>query len=215
MSKATPQADTVSGGDMPVKSPLRARLRSWKWWVYGYVDWQPPEKPPRGYYFQLVMAVVLWTVIAVHPWLTTWINRHPPEFSSLEMVKGTVVRTSRKSPHLGLRLESGEILNMEYPGFLNTYGSSPGGTRGLGPNNEKIRGCIATVWFDRPKYTLWKRYRVWQVICHGNQFGATHRELVTESTMSLGLRGAFAFFVLPFFLVIYLIRYRGGSYESK
>lgn len=97
----------------PAKPPWGVRLRSWKWWVYGDVNSQLREKPPKGYYFQIAIAIVLWVAIAGHPWITTWVNRHPPAFSSLEITKGTVVRTSRKSPHLDLRLDSGEILNME------------------------------------------------------------------------------------------------------
>jgi len=206
-------SDEVSRGDTPAKPSLCERLRSWKWWLYGDMNSQPRDRPPKGYYFQIALAVALWFFIAGHPWLTTWINRHPPEFSSLETVRGTVVRTSRKSPHLDLRLDNGKILNMEFPGFLNTYGSSPGGTRGLGSNNEKILGCTATVWFDVPRYTLWERYRVWQITCDDGHAGATYSELVAESSMSLAFSGVAAFIGLPFLLFIYFIRYRRGYYE--
>lgn len=123
------------------------------------------------------------------------------------------MRTSRKSPHLALKLSDGQILDMEYPGFLNTYGSSPGGTQGLGPDNRNVLGCAATVWFDIPRYTLWKRYRVWQIICDRGQPGATYGELRSESSMSLTFYGTAAFFVLPLLMAIWLIRYRRGYYE--
>lgn len=195
------------------KPSIGVRLRSWRWWVYGDMNSPPREKPPKEFYFHLVFGLFLWIFIAVHPWLSTWMNRHPPEFSSLESVRGAVVHTSRKSPHLGLKLDDGRILDMEYPGFLNTYGSSPGGTKGLGHDNEKVLGCVATVWFDVPKYTLWQRYRIWQIVCDNKQAGATYSELVAESWMDLTLRALVAFFVIPLGVGIWSIRYLRKYYE--
>lgn len=199
----------------PSKPSIGVRLRSWKWWVYGDANSQPRERPPKGFYFQLAFGVVLWTLIAGHPWLTSWINRHPPEFSSLEMARGVVVRTARKNPHLDLRLPSGVILNMEFPVFLNTLGSLPGGTGKLGNYNEQLLGCNATVWFDVPRYTPWKRYRVWQVVCENAQTAAFYSEIVSGTSWSLDLTldGIFVFLVLPFGMGIWLIRYRRGYYE--
>lgn len=203
---------------VPVNAPEKpswgVRLRSWKWWVYGAVNSQPREKPPKGYYFQIAMAVALWAVIAGHPWLTTWINRHPPELSSLEMVKGTVVRTARKSPHLGLRLENGEIRDIEFPVFLNTYGGVARTFRHLPGNyNGDFMDCEATVWFDMPKYTLWKRYRIWQVICANSPVRVNYEQIVAEDRMFFVFTGVVAFVALPFLLLIYFIRYRRGYYE--
>lgn len=195
------------------KPSIGVRLRSWKWWVYGDINSQPREKPPKGFWFQVALAVLLWTFIAGHPWLSTWINRHPPEFSSLETVRGVVVRTSRRSPHLDLRVADGGILNMEFPGFLNTYGSDTRIIKYLGMYNEGLLNCDATVWFDIPKYTLWERYRVWQIACSNSDAEVSYMELTNDDRwLGLGFDGAITTLML-FLLIFYLIRYRRGYYE--
>ena len=195
-----------------LKPRWRVRLRSWKWWLYGDVNSQPRKMPPKGFWFQVALAVLLWTFIAGHPWLTTWINRHPPEFSSLETIHGVVVRTGLKSPHLDLKLRTGEILGMEFPVFLNTYGSDSRIIKHLGMYNEGLLNCEAKVWFDVPKHTLWKRYRVWQIACDNINAEVSYAELANESRMGLGFYGAMAV-LLPLLLCFYFIRYLRKCYE--
>lgn len=209
MSTAMPQTDRIP------KPTLSQRIRSWKWWVYGDLNSMPREKPPKWYRAQFVIGLFFWVLLGVHPWIATWINAQPPNFSDLQIVHGKVINTSRKSPHLGIKTETGEIISMEYPGFLTNYGSSPGGTRSLGRENERVLGCVATVWFDVPKYTLWVRYRIWQIKCDNGQASALYEELLAISTSSMGLVfwAVTVFLFMPFFMFIYLIRYRRGYYE--
>lgn len=199
----------------PAKPPLRQRLRSWKWWVYGDVNSMPLKKPPKWYRAQIFLAIFFWIFLGIHPLVSTWINSTPPEFSQLQIVHGKVIYTSRLSPHLGIETESGETLRMEYPGFLSNYGRPVGGTRSLGPDNERVFGCMATVWFDVPKYTLWSRHRVWQITCDNGQASALYSDFVASSARKMGLIhwSVSIFFIMPFLMFIYLIRYRRGFYE--
>lgn len=201
--------------EQPAKPPLRQRLRSWKWWVYGDLNSMPRDKPPKGYLAQFFIGIFFWVLLGIHPWVVTWINSQPPSFSKLQIARGMVTYTSRKSPHLGIKTEAGENLRMEYPGFLTNYGSSPGGTRNLGSDNERVLGCVATVWFDVPEFTLWTRRRVWQITCDNGQASALYPDLVAISSGSMGLNfwAVVIFFVMPFLIFIYLIRYRRGYYE--
>lgn len=96
---------------------------------------------------------------------------------------------------------------MEFPGFLNTYGAETRIIKHLGMHNERLLNCNATVWFDVPKFTLGKRYRVWQIACDNKQAGATYSELVAESSMSLTLSAVFAFFIMPLGMAIWAIQF--------
>ncbi len=207
----------ISNDEKPVKQPkppLRVRLCSWKWWIHGDVEPKPLDRPVKGVWKHVCGMCVFWVVVAGHPWLSTWVNRHPPKFSELEVVHGSVIGTSIKSPHLTIRNSDGVVLAMEYPSFMNTLGSSTEFIRGLGRNNASVLGCDATVWFDVPKYTLWTRYRVWQVLCDDGGAGASYAHISNE-TAGLGLRlsGFFAFIGLPLIFAFFLTRIRRGYYE--
>ncbi len=123
--------------EKPVKPRLWVRLRSWKWWVFGVVNPRPFAHPREGWAKGFVLGVAVWLLLWVQPWICTWINRHPPPLSQLEKVNGEVIYTSRKSPHLGIRTDTGKIIKMEYPVVFTVYGSVAGGTRSLGSYNEK------------------------------------------------------------------------------
>lgn len=197
------------------KPPLRQRLRSWKWWVYGDMNSQPLEKAPKGYLFNFCLGIVIWLILCVYPWIDSWINRHPPEFSSLQSIHGLVTNTSRKSPQFIFQLATGERMRLEYPGYLGIYGRDTGVMRRLGDENENVLGCSATVWFDVPRFTLWKRNRVWKIACDNSQHGASYENFrdYFEKWNSLIYWGVINFLLIPIGLVIILIRFRRGYYE--
>lgn len=207
--------ETVNVNQALTEPTLGVKLCSWKWWVYGNMNSHPRERAPKGFLFQIFIVFFLWIFLSVHPWVSTWINRNPPQLSELQIVKGKVIYTSRKSPHLGLRMEDRKILDMEYPGFMSNLGSGPGGPKSLGYENSNVLGCEATVWFDIPKYTLWRRYRIWQISCNKTGKGASYKEFVEDSkrTMDAFGSGLLTFFFFPLFMGIFLIRFRGGFYE--
>lgn len=200
--------------EQPAKPRLRQRLRSWKWWVYGDMNSKPLEKPPKGFRFQLFIGILFWLFIAVHPCISTWINRHPPKFSDLQVAHGIVISTNEKNPHLRIRLDNGEVLAMEYPSFMNNYGRTSAGPKKLGANNANVLGCRATVWFDIPRYTLWKRYRVWQIHCDDRDVSASYEEIIFDSEgMGLVFFGITAFILMPFLMALWFVRFMRGYYE--
>lgn len=198
--------------DRNLKPLLRQRLRSWKWWVYGDINSQPLEKPPKGFLFKILLGGATWLLIAGHPWVITWLNSNPPEFSSLQIATGLVIHTNRKNPQIGLRLESGQILEMEFPGFLNTYGTTSSGIRSLGFNNQKVFGCRATVWFDIPRYSLWRRYRIWQIACEDGKVIASYGEITNSIQWDLLDAAIFAFLIMPLLMALTLARHKRGFY---
>lgn len=202
--------------EQPVKPPLRQRMRSWKWWVYGDMNSKPLEKPPKGVRLQFSIGIIFWIVIAVQPCVSTWINRHPPKFSELQVAHGLVTSTNEKNPHLRLRLNNGDVLAMEYPSFMNNYGRTSAGPRKLGINNAKVLGCRATVWFDIPRYTLWQRYRVWQITCDDRDEGASYDEIIFSSgDMGLVFFGISAFILIPLLMALRFVRSMRGYYLDK
>lgn len=206
--------DAMVENELPDKPTIGQRLRSWKWWVYGDMHSKPLEKPPKGLRLQLFIGIFGWLFIAVHPWVTTWINRNPPPFSELQVAHGKVVGTDFKNPHLVLQLDNGEVLKLEYPSFMNTYGRTSAGIRKFGNDNAKVLGCRGTVWFDVPRYTLWRRYRVWQISCDDRDIGASYDEIIFSSgDMSLVLFGFGAFILIPMVTALWFVRFRRGYYE--
>ncbi len=193
--------------EKPEKPPLWVRLRSWKWWVFGVINPRPIAHPKEGWAKELWASLVVWMVIGVQPWISTWVNRYPPGFSSLQKIDGEVIDTAWRSPHLMLRTRSGEVLRMEYPIFLTVYGSIGAGNRSLGPNSEKLMGCHATVWFDKPRFTLWERYRVWQIICTDRPVYSSYEEFVRRWSWMFELI-YFGFAIFIFIPVVYWLSVR-------
>ena len=202
----------ITDVEKPVRPPLWIRLRSWKWWVYGDVHSKPLDKLPKWCTTQLVVTIFLWCLLCGHPWWVTWINRHPPTFSELQTVQGVVVRTSSKNPQITLKLSDGRSLDLEFPAFLGTYGRSSAGPASLGPNNERVHDCHAIVWFDKPRYTLWNRYRIWQIRCEDRNTFATFGEIVRTADIDLFYSGLFIFFLIPLGLARVILRTRRGYY---
>lgn len=204
----------VFKNEAPIKPPLRQRLLSWKWWIYGDMNSQRSKQTPKGYRFHVVCGLLMWLSLGVYPWINTWINRHPPEFESLNKVHGQVAYTSSKNPQFILQLETGELLELEYPGFLGIYGKGTGLMRRMGVENKNVLGCSATVWFDNPRYTLWQRNRVWQIECDNKQAGASYKNFVDKFESSNGLIywGVIHFLLMPIGIMIIFIRYRMRFY---
>ncbi len=197
------------------KPPLGQRLRSWKWWVYGDMSSQPLEKAPKGYRLNICLGIAIWLSLGVYPWIDSWINRHPPEFSSLQSVRGVITNTSRKSPQFILQLTTGERVRLEYQGFLGIYGRETGLMRRLGDENQNVLGCSATVWFDVPRFTLWKRNRVWQIACDNSPHGASYENFreYFKKWNRLIYWGVIIFFLIPLGMAIISIRFRRGFYD--
>lgn len=189
-------------------------MRSWKWWVYGDINSQSQVKPLKVYRRQLFICIFGWIFIAAHPWLSTWINRNPPKFSDLQIAHGKVISTHYKNPHLILCEDSGEILEMEFPSFMNNYGRSTVAIRKFGKDNKNALGCRATVWFDTPSYTLWQRYRVWQFKCDDRELSASYNQIINNSgDMGLVLYGFGAFILYPLLTAMWFVRFMRGSYD--
>lgn len=198
----------------PAKPPWRIRLTSWKWWVYGDAYSQPPEKPPKGFYKHVTIAVTLWVVIAFHPWATTFINREPPPFDQLKVEEGTIHTTYEKNPHVIFKTREGGNLEMEFPVFLNTLGKQvpSGNIRNLGKFNRNLVGCDGRIWYDIPVGTLWTRYRIWQVECSNLSLRVPY-EVVSKSRDRYLDAAIFVFFLMPLGLLSILFRMSRGNYR--
>lgn len=199
----------------PPKPPLHERLRSWKWWVYGDVYSTPREDIPNGHIYNIVVGTLIWLLLGAQPWITTWINRAPPDFSSLKKVHGEILNAHEKSPHFVLKSDSGEVFKFDYPGFLIIYPRAVGSMGKLGEENRNVVGCKATIWFDIPRYTLWTRHRVWQVACDDHSSGASYEDFLMDLERRLGLRwwGFIIFIFMPIGGTLIIIRSRRGYYE--
>lgn len=199
--------------EKPPKPPWRVRLRSWKWWVYGDVYSRPLEKLPKGFYKTLIIAITFWVVVAFHPWVTTFINRHPPPLDQLNVVEGTIITTYEKNPHVIFKTRDGRSLEMEFPVFLNTLKSLKPGIRGLGEFNRSLVGCEGRIWFDNPTGTLWIRHRIWQVQCSNFALTVPYQKVVEESKFGLDFFAFFVFLFIPLILVSIFFRMSRGNYR--
>lgn len=207
-------SDTPTISKSDGKLPLAVKMRSWKWWVYGDIDSKPLTKPPAGTAAYVCVMCAFWLYVAGVPWWLTWINRHPPQLSKLQVLHGEVIFASRKSPHLILRTDAGEVIQMDYPSFINNFGRSTQIIHALGSDNKNVLGCHAAVWIDAPKYTLWHRTWAWQIRCDDRSAGASFSD-IRHSTADLDLEfyGYGVFMVLPLAFAIWLLRFRRGFYE--
>lgn len=200
--------DATSINQAQTEPTLAAKLRSWKWWVYGEMHPLPLEKTPWHCYAILAIDLLLWLAFFLHPWATTWINRTPPDFSALQTVHGKVIDTSSRAPHLWLKADNGSQLRMMFPTFLVDLQRPLGGTKSLGPANASVMGCQATVWFDKPRYTLFENYRIWQIRCDDGSEGASYDEIVAEAglTQWLAWTAMIGFLLAPLLVFVQLAR---------
>ncbi len=205
----------ISKVEKPVKPPLRVRIRSWKWWVYGDINSQPRKDIPNSHIYNVVVGSLIWVVLAFYPWIVTWINRIPPGFSSLKTLHGEIISSHEKSPHFVMRSDNGEIFKFDYPGFLIIYPRAVGSMEKLGEQNRNVLGCKATIWFDAPRYTMWNRYRVWQIACDDGAAGATYHDFLQDLKKRLALRwwGFIIFVFMPVGGALIFARSRRGYYE--
>ncbi len=206
---------TSSEKESPLKPLIRERLRSWKWWIYGDMHSKPRKDIPNGHIYNVVVGLFIWIFLGVQPWITTWINRKPPEFSSLKIMHGVIINSHEKSPHFILKSDSGEIFKFDYPGILLIYPRAVGLMTKLGEENRNVIGCNATIWFDIPRYTLWTRYRVWQIACDDRSVGASYEDFLGGFERRLGLRwwGFIVFVFMPLGGTLIIVRSRRGYYE--
>ena len=187
---------------------LSVKMRSWKWWVYGEINPQPLAKTPWHYYALLVTDILFWLVFILLPWTATWVNREPPALSTLQSVHGRVIDTRGRGPHVRIVSDDGSHLQMMFPTFLSDLLSPSGGAKSLGPANASVRGCQATVWFDKPRYMLFENYRIWQIRCDDGSEEASYDDIVAEAGLTYWLiwTGIMGFLVFPLLAFIYLER---------
>lgn len=50
-----------------IEPVLSVKLRSWKWWIYGELDPKPVMRTPSYFYPLLLLDLVLWFLLCVHP----------------------------------------------------------------------------------------------------------------------------------------------------
>ncbi len=205
----------AGGKERTKKPPLGKRLRSWKWWIYGDMQSKPKKDIPNGHIYNVVVGSLGWILLGVQPWITTWINRVPPDFSTLKKVHGKIINAHEKSPHVVLKTDSGTVFKFDYPGFLIVYPRASGSMEKLGDQNRNVLGCKATVWFDIPRYTLWTRHRLWQIACDDGRAAASYQDFLEDLDSRLALRwwGFVIFIFMPSGGMLIILRSRRGFYE--
>lgn len=198
--------------EQAAKPPLRQRLCSWKWWVYGDMNSQPLEKPLNPHWFEIIFCFCIWFFIFFQPWVATWLNRNPPSFESLQRVHGKVIRTGEFAPQFSVRLDSGEVLNLDYPDFLGYNGRHDTWMKKLGYRSGNVAGCYANVWYDSPRFTLNTRNRIWQIKCDHRLISANYTDFLKmfEDRKSLVSNGFFAFIFFPLLMALATARQRRG-----
>lgn len=207
-------SDTPTISKSDGKLPLAVRLRSWKWWVYGEINPKPVATTPSCFYPLLVLDIVLWLLLCVHPWVTTWINRQPPDIYSLRPVHATVIEASLNSPKLMLRLDDGRIGQVESPTFLNHFITVDSASTELAQARDKLHGCTGNVWIEELKHTLFTAYRFWQVDCDRTEDSLYYHQVVHGADLSGSLvkMGLLSFAIVPLLGGIWLLRVRRGLF---
>ncbi len=196
--------------------PLAVKLRSWKWWLYGDVNSQPLPKPPSYYYPMLVSHLLLWAFLFAYPWFLTFAYRNPPELSTLQVEHGSITPNPSTATQFWMTTKDGRELPLEFPAYL-FIASIGGGVEKLGPGNQKLRGCDATVWYDTPRFTVLGRHRVWQIQCRDSDVAASYEEIVAESDVDgwLLVEGVLTFLVWPLVSLVTLARAKRNLLRAR
>lgn len=198
----------VSNESDTTKPLLLTRAKSWKWWIYGDMNSQPREKAPKGFKFQVGLAFLLWIFIAFHPWISTRLNHGTPDSKDLQTMEGVIVKTSRKDPHIYLRVADGTIKTLEFPVILDNLRSVVYTTE-FGSNNELLLNCDAIIKVNAQRFTFRDRLRVWSIKCKNRDVSANFTEQLSIIYFEI-----MVFLIMPLFLFIYFIRMKRGFYEQ-
>jgi hypothetical protein len=134
----------------------------------------------RNEYFTWLFALTFWLLLVAQPMTSTFfINLNPPDETQLKDVRGEVIDTKNKDPHLTVKLENGEVLKYEFPVFLNSFGSSAFNTQ-FGKNNEQLMGCKAIMKISNPKFTYYERRRIWEISCENSSSKLSREKIENE-----------------------------------
>lgn len=87
----------------------------------------------------------------------------------LTEVRGVVIKTARKDPHITVRLDSGEVKDFEFPVFLNSLGSEVFITD-FGDSNQMLLGCNVVMQAKTVRFVYYMRQRIWELDCNNGAY---------------------------------------------
>lgn len=200
------------------KPPLRKRLRSWKWWVFGDMDSEPLDQPLRMGKREIVVNAAFYLLFCCYPFAATWVNWRPLLLTEVRGVHGVVVRTSSQAPQIRMKLDTRQMLNLTIPqGYWLSKKPETGELESLGEHNAEIAGCHATAWYSEAHVYILERKHLQQIYCHDRPAGANYGEFVRffEESKKLKLHSVMTFVLIPLFWWLYVVRYRRGCYTKQ
>lgn len=193
------------------------KVFSSNWWWYGQVNPDPkklpaPEARPRLWRNYLWTGIIAWAVLLFFPTTSSLLNYEIPDERDFLTLRGEVVETSLRSPHMNIKLNDGHILKAEFPVQINLL---RGVTTELfkEPVHKLVLTCknivVSGVYL---RYLPVDRFRIWDFSCENGAFFVPKSEikkkwLAGRLGMHLYIVGLCWIF-LPLFLFTYYLKER-------
>lgn len=184
-------------------SPWWRKLFSSNWWWYGEVNpdpaiLPPPEMRPKLWRARVCFGFLICTVGVFAPTVSALINYGIPAPHDLQKLHGEVIATNELSPHLQIKLASGEIVKAEFPVFIMYFGGF--GTKHFKEPVHKLalscKQVIATGSYL--SFVPQKRFRIWEFRCMNGAFSVPHGD-IRRDWLNDGLKAHLAMLALCVF----------------
>ena len=199
-------------------SPWWRKLFSSNWWWYGEVHPDPAtlpalEQQPRYWRPHMWFFVVFWVWLLGAPLASSYLNDETPTEAQLQTLQGQVIAVNKKSPHMQIKLESGAVVDAEFPVKVMFWGGVSQRRFFDYQVQEKVLACkdvqISGVYL---RYVPFERFRIWDLGCKDGSTVISLEviQLDWKSSYGFGNRidSGITLFVLILFLLVNYIRER-------
>jgi hypothetical protein len=109
------------------RSPFWRKLFSSNWWWYGEVNPDSStlpalDKRPRLWRSRMWIGFLVCLLGVFAPTISSLANYNIPQKKDMQTIYGEVISTNIRSPHMQIRLPSGEVIDAEFPVFITYFG---------------------------------------------------------------------------------------------
>jgi hypothetical protein len=165
-----------------------------------------------------LFATAFWLLLAVQPMVSTYIVNLEPPMDGLTEVRGVVIKTARKDPHITVRLDSGEVKDFEFPVFLNSLGANEF-TTPFGESNQDLLGCHVVMKVSIPKFTYSTRRRIWDMDCNNGAYLMEKKRIETNYWRLINaafyIYGSITLLLMPLAFVFHIRNHTGGRNDRS
>lgn len=151
-----------------------------------------PGAAPRPHFVTRNLGTIISIVIILLAWgyprVAMYLNPPPPK-EALQAISGVVVRADRNHPHLRVRTDDAQEIELDFPGDFQFifFGRWPQFLHPSSAEFKRLRGCEAVLQVDRLRYLpVPANPRVWSISCP--QFSVGYEQLSRFYRQEIGLQ---------------------------